>query len=80
MDEEIVARLRFWDRNTIRVLILPDHPTPIELQTHVADPVPFIICGPGFTANGAKRFIESEAESTGFYIEEGYSIMGRLLQ
>ena len=80
VDEEIVARLRFWDRNTIRVLILPDHPTPIELQTHVADPVPFIIWGPGFTANGAKRFIESEAKSTGFYIEEGYSIMGRLLQ
>jgi len=80
VDKEIVARLRLWDRNTIRVLILPDHPTPIELQTHVDDPVPFIIWGPGFTANGAKRFIESEAKSTGFYVEEGYSIMGRILQ
>jgi len=80
VDKEIVARLRFWDRDTLRVLILPDHPTPIEIQTHVADPVPFILWGPGFTANGAKRFTESEAKSTGFFVEEGYSIMGRLLQ
>ncbi len=80
VDKEIVARLRLWDRDTFRLLILPDHPTPIELQTHVADPVPFILWGLGFTANGAKRFTESEAESTGFSIEEGYSIMGRLLQ
>ncbi len=80
VDKEIVARLRLWDRDTLRLLILPDHPTPIELQTHVADPVPFLLWGPGFTANGAKRFTESEAESTGLFIEEGYSIMGRLLQ
>jgi 2,3-bisphosphoglycerate-independent phosphoglycerate mutase len=80
VDKEIVARLRLWERDTLRLLILPDHPTPIELQTHVADPVPFILWGLGFTANGAKRFTESEAESTGFFIEEGYSIMDRLLQ
>jgi len=80
VDKEIVARLRFWDRNSLRVLILPDHPTPIELQTHVADPVPFMLWGPGFTANGAKRLTESEAKSTGVSIEEGHSNMGRLLQ
>ena len=80
VDKEMVARLRFWDRDTLRVLILPDHPTPIELQTHVADPVPFILWGPGFTTNGAKRFTESEAKTTGFFVEEGYSIMGRLLK
>ena len=79
VDKEIVARLRSWDRDTLRLLILPDHPTPIELQTHVANPVPFILWGLGFTANGAKRFTESEAESTGLFIEEGYNIMGRLL-
>ena len=80
VDKEIVARLRFWDRDTLRVLMLPDHPTPIELQTHVADSVPFMLWGPGFTANGTKRFTESEAESTGFFVEEGYSIMNRLIQ
>jgi len=80
VDNEIMARLRLWDRDTLRVLMLPDHPTPIELQTHVADPVPFMLWGPGFAANGAKRFTESEAKSTGFFVEEGYSIMGKLLK
>jgi 2,3-bisphosphoglycerate-independent phosphoglycerate mutase len=79
VDKEIVARVRAWNKDTLRVLILPDHPTPVEIQTHVADPVPFILWGPGFTANGAKRFTEAEAKGTGFFIEDGYSIMGRLI-
>jgi 2,3-bisphosphoglycerate-independent phosphoglycerate mutase len=80
VDEEILARLRLWGRDTLRLLVLPDHPTPIELQTHVADPVPFMLWGSAFTANGAKSFTESEAASTGLFIEEGCSMMGRLLQ
>jgi len=80
VDKEIVSRLRFWDKEVLRVLILPDHPTPIEIQTHVADPVPFILWGPGFTANGAKIFSEAEARGTGFFVEDGYSIMGRLIE
>jgi 2,3-bisphosphoglycerate-independent phosphoglycerate mutase len=80
VDKEIVSRLRYWDKEVLRVLILPDHPTPIEIQTHVADPVPFILWGPGFTANGAKTFSEAEARGTGFFVEKGYSIMGRLIE
>jgi len=80
VDKEIVSRLRSWNRDALRVLILPDHPTPIEIQTHVADPVPFILWGPGFTASGAKRFTETEAKGTGVFIEEGYNIMGRLIE
>jgi len=80
VDKEIVARLRTWDRDALRVLILPDHSTPIEIQTHVADPVPFILWGPGFTANVAKRFTEAEAKGTGAFINEGYKIMGKLVE
>ncbi|TET41912.1 MAG: cofactor-independent phosphoglycerate mutase [Dehalococcoidia bacterium] len=80
VDKEIVSRLRYWDKEVLRVLILPDHPTPIEIQTHVADPVPFILWGPGFTANGVKTFSEAEARGTGFFVEDGYSIMGRLIE
>jgi len=60
------------------VLVMPDHPTPIELRTHTAEPVPFLLWGDGFSANGAKRFTEAEAKSAGFFIDEGYKIMGRL--
>jgi len=80
VDKEIVARLRTWDSDALHVLILPDHSTPIEIQTHVADPVPFILWGPGFIANGAKRFTEIEAKGTGVFINEGYNIMGKLVE
>ncbi len=45
VDRHIVSQLRSWDEDALRVLILPDHATPIETQTHVADPVPFILWG-----------------------------------
>ena len=78
IDGEVVDRLRAW-RGDIRLLIMPDHSTPIEVQTHTDNPVPFLLWGKGFSANGAKRFTEAEAKSTGFFIEGGYKIMGRLL-
>jgi 2,3-bisphosphoglycerate-independent phosphoglycerate mutase len=79
VDNEVVGRLCSRQADGLRVLILPDHPTPIKLQTHTADPVPFILWGAGFTASGAQGFTEAEAESTGLFIEEGYNIMGRLI-
>jgi 2,3-bisphosphoglycerate-independent phosphoglycerate mutase len=80
VDKEIVSRLRSWDKDELRVLILPDHATPIEIRTHVADPVPFILWGPGIKASGAKRFTEAEAKGTGIFVKEGYNIMRRLIE
>ena len=79
-DKEIVSQLRTWNKDALRVLIMPDHPTPIEIQTHVGEPVPFILWGPGFTANGAMRFTEAEAKKAGVFIGEGYNIMSRLVE
>jgi 2,3-bisphosphoglycerate-independent phosphoglycerate mutase len=39
-----------------------------------------MLWGAGFAPNGAKRFTEAEAKSTGLFIEEGYNIMGRLIR
>ena len=78
VDKEVVSQLRDWRSNALRVLIMPDHPTPIKIQTHSPDPVPFLLWGPGFTANGAGRFSEAEAAKTGLFIDPGYNIMGRL--
>ncbi len=79
VDKEVVSRLRSWKGDAIRLLIVPDHPTPIKVQTHTDEPVPFMLWGAGFTTNGAKRFTESEAKSTGLFIDEGYKIIGRLI-
>jgi len=78
VDKEIVSRIRSWNKDTLRVLILPDHPTPIKIQTHTDEPVPFVLWGPGFASNGAKRFTEAEAKNTGIFIDDGYNIMSKL--
>jgi 2,3-bisphosphoglycerate-independent phosphoglycerate mutase len=79
IDKEVVGRLREWPADDLRVLLMPDHPTPIALKTHSAEPVPFLLWGKGVKHNGAARFTEAEARKTGVYIEPGYNIMGRLV-
>jgi len=79
IDMEIVSRIRRWNKDAFRVLIMPDHPTPIKTQTHSGEPVPFMLWGPGFVGNRAGRFTEAEAKTTGVFIDEGYNIMGRLI-
>mgnify|MGYP001067475763 CR=1 FL=1 len=80
IDEEMVSRLRAWGKDGLRILVMPDHPTPIETQTHVGEPVPFMLWGPGFVANGVTRFTEREAKKTGLFIQEGYDIMNMLIK
>jgi 2,3-bisphosphoglycerate-independent phosphoglycerate mutase len=63
-----------------RVLFLPDHPTPIAKRTHTSDPVPFVIYDSLNTRNNTWSFTEKDAVQTGLFIEEGYSLLGRLLQ
>jgi 2,3-bisphosphoglycerate-independent phosphoglycerate mutase len=78
-DREIVSRLRTYKGDNLRLLILPDHPTPIDIQTHTREPVPFLLWGPGFNSNGRSRFTELEAMSSGFFIQAGYDIMNKLI-
>ena len=79
-DKEMVGRIRDWDKDALRVLIMPDHPTPIETQTHIAEPVPFMLWGAGFGGNGASRFTEAEARNTGVFLEQGHDIISRLTE
>jgi len=78
-DREVLSRLRSYQADSLRVLVMPDHPTPIEIRTHTTEPVPFLLWGDGFSANGSKRFTEAEAKSTGLFIDPGYNIMSRLV-
>jgi len=79
IDRQVVSRLRQFKSDRLRLLVMPDHPTPIEIKTHVAEPVPFILWGEGFSADGAARFTEAEAEKTGLFIDKGYNIMTKLV-
>jgi 2,3-bisphosphoglycerate-independent phosphoglycerate mutase len=77
IDSEVVGRLR--SAGGLRLLVMPDHPTPIKTQTHSPEPVPFLLWGEGASPNGAKSFSEAEAKKTGLFIEDGYKIMGKLV-
>lgn len=58
-----------------RVMILPDHPTPIRLRTHTIHPVPFLIYDSVKISNGVENFSEESAANKGFYVKDGYTLM-----
>lgn len=75
IDREIMGRLMAWKGEEFRVLVMPDHPTPIKLKTHCAEPVPFLIWGSGIKYSAGLRFTETEAGKTGITVEPGYKVM-----
>jgi 2,3-bisphosphoglycerate-independent phosphoglycerate mutase len=79
VDREVIGRLISANKGGLRLLVMPDHATPIEVRTHVADAVPFLFWGTGFKATGAKAFSEAEAKNTGIFISDGYTIIRRLV-
>ena len=58
-----------------RIMVLPDHPTPIELRTHTSNPVPFFIYDSKKENNGVLTFDEDSAAATGNYLADGYRLM-----
>lgn len=62
-----------------KMLILPDHPTPIVKKTHVSDPVPYVIYDSTKKEGSGLSYTEENAKSTGIYIEEGFTLMEKFL-
>lgn len=80
VDREVTGQILAAAGDSFRILAMPDHPTPIEVRTHVSDPVPFVLWGPGFKPTGAEAFNEAQARDTGIFVENGYTIMEKLIQ
>ena len=66
-------------RGGVRILVIPDHLTPVEKRTHVADPVPFLIWGKGIAPGSTPSFGESQAKASNWKLEEAYEILPMLL-
>lgn len=63
-----------------RILITPDHPTPISLRTHTNDPVPFIIyTSDNSLYNPSSAYSEAECRKSGVYIDKGYELFEKLI-
>ncbi|MEJ2744535.1 MAG: cofactor-independent phosphoglycerate mutase [bacterium] len=80
-DAKVVGTILQWLRRIgdSRVMLLPDHATPLSLRTHVADPVPFCICGTGIAPDGMPAFNEKAAVKGSLNVDAGFQLMDRLL-
>ncbi len=59
-----------------KILVLPDHPTPISLKTHTSDPVPFVLYDSRHTRDsGVKSYDEDSAKGAGLFVEDGFKLM-----
>jgi len=69
-------------RDDLRVLVLPDHPTPIKFMTHTSDPVPFVVYSPQVTGPGSRvgGFNEKAIAKSRLKIKDGYKLIGRFLK
>ena len=50
------------ERGDLRILVSPDHATPLSIRTHSAEAVPFILCGPGISSDSGKSYSENDSQ------------------
>lgn len=62
-----------------RMLILPDHPTPIRLRTHTGEPVPYLLFDSTRQEKKIAKFTEEEAAQTGNFQPEGFRLLDQLI-
>lgn len=63
-----------------RMLIMPDHPTPVHLRTHTDSPVPYLLYDSTAPQAGQWRYQEDEAEESKNVVSYGWDMMERLFQ
>ena len=62
-----------------RMLILPDHPTPVRVRTHTSDPVPYLLYDSTKAQEGCSVYSEKTGRESGKMLEEGYRLIDHLL-
>jgi 2,3-bisphosphoglycerate-independent phosphoglycerate mutase len=82
IDAKIVAPLHaaLKKHGDYRILVSPDHPTPIRTKTHSHGYVPFTICGMGITPDALATYDEVAAGKSSLTFEEGWRLMSYFLQ
>ena len=83
IDQKILAPVYEYLKATaedFKILVLPDHPTPIEIRTHSMEPVPFFLYDSRKDVCGVTTFTEASAAETGLYIPDGFTLMERVIE
>ena len=80
IDELVVGPMIEYLKGTPHsILVMPDHPTPLTLKTHVADPVPYVLYNSEKLVSGPKTVNEKTAAATGIKIDFGPAVMDKLI-
>ncbi len=83
IDQKILAPVYAYLKECgepFKIMVLPDHPTPICKRTHTMDPVPFFIYSSKNEKDGVGAFDEFGAKKTGYYVPNGYTLMNLLIE
>lgn len=82
IDELVIGPVVNYLRSTgedFKVLVTPDHATPLAVRTHTNDPIPFMIYDSRKKLNGVDNLSEREAKTTNIFIEPGYILMDKFI-
>lgn len=63
-----------------KIMVLPDHPTPLEIRTHSSEYVPFFIYSNKDAANGPETFTEETAKLSGIAIPDGSTLLDHMIK
>ncbi|KJS14102.1 MAG: phosphoglycerate mutase [Peptococcaceae bacterium BRH_c8a] len=67
------------DIGDYKILLLPDHPTPLNIRTHTSEPVPYAIMSSTDNAASGIGYSEADAASTGIHVPDGPALMRKFL-
>ena len=82
IDQKILAPVYEYLKSTgeaFKIMVLPDHPTPVRIRTHSSDPVPFFVYDSTAEVVGVDTFSEASAATTGLYVPNGHTLLERVI-
>lgn len=83
LDERVIRPIREAldkAKEPYRLLVLPDHPTPIRVRTHTSDPIPYLLYDSEKELRRIGAYNEREARISGILVEQGYELIQKLFE
>lgn len=82
LDSRLIAKVKQAMEDAgedCRMLILPDHPTPLRIRTHTSDPVPYLLYDSTHQLRKRERFTEESARAAGNFEPNGYRLLEQFI-